>query len=650
MITVTDLAKSFAGRTLFCDVSLQINRGDRMALVGPNGAGKSTLFSIVMGMLPPDEGNILRDKTMSIGFLPQETAPASEETVLEIATTLTPEVSELRQIIRAHEAGESSDAEALHLAEARLAELGVRQAEPEAKRILAGLAFRESDFHRPARELSGGWCMRAHLARLLVMQPDLLMLDEPTNHLDLESVLWFQNTLKLFRGALLVISHDREFINAVTEEILELRHERMHRYRGSFEDYLLEREARDARHQAAYDNQQRHIETVMANVNRFRAKARRASQAQSKLKQLDRLERIAAPTSEAATVQFRFPQPERAGQYPVRLENVGFAYGDLRIYEGLNFECSRGDRIVLVGPNGAGKSTLLKLVAGMLQPQSGTVTYGHRVSTGYYAQSRTEMLNPHHTVLQEALAVEHRPAEETVRGILGSFLFRGDDVFKPVPVLSGGEKSRLALAKQILDPPNLLLMDEPTTHLDFASTETLIAALRQFEGTLIFISHDVYFIRSLATRVLHISAGKITPYAGGYDYYLEKSRQTNARAALTSEGGLSDERPPESAAPVVVSGTSIFKSKEQKRREAEERQARARERKVLEAEVARIESEIHALEQRQKELTVLLESPETYQPGGGAVLFNQELLAVTHSLERHNAQWAEAAEQLAALV
>ena len=384
--------------------------------------------------------------------------------------------------------------------------------------------------------MSGGWVMRAHLARLLVQEPDLLMLDEPTNHLDLEALLWFQGYLQNYPGAILVISHDREFLNRLVGSIVEIRQSKLLRYRGNYDEYLDQRAAYEEQLLAAYKNQQREIGQLMEFVNRFRAKASKATQAQSKLKQVERMDKIDAPTNDERKIGFSFPQPQRSGQKVITLENIHQAYGDKTVYRGMNFKAERGQRIVLVGPNGAGKSTLLKILAGVVVPQSGTRTLGHNVKAGYYSQNRVEMLNPGHTAFEEAMDTPQRVTEQFIRTLLGCFLFQGDDVFKPVSVLSGGEKSRLALVKLLLDPPNLLLMDEPTTHLDMASIDALAYALDQFQGTLIFISHDVYFIRALANHVVHVNAGQLTHYPGGYQYYLDKTKASSERAALTATG------------------------------------------------------------------------------------------------------------------
>ncbi len=653
MISINGISKAYGPQILFEDVSAQIQRTDRVALVGPNGAGKSTLFSIILGEIEPDSGSVSRERNATIGYLPQETAPVAEESVLELATATTPELAKWRRVITQCEARGDTESDTYHEAVGEFASLGGYALEPKAKRILSGLAFRESDFHRPARELSGGWIMRAHLARLLVMEPDLLMLDEPTNHLDLETLGWFQNYLQTYPGGLLMISHDRAFLNALVTGIFELRNRRLHTYRGNYDDFLDQRAARQAQHLAAYQNQQKEIESLQRFADRFRAKASKASQAQSKLKQIERMEKIEAPEDTERRVRIRFPQPPRGGQRAITLENVHFAYGDTKVYQGIDFEAERGQRIVLVGPNGAGKSTLLKLLGGVLKPQSGTIRPGHNCVIGYFAQNRMDILNPKHTVLESVLDRPNPVPEQLARTVLGSFLFSGDSVFKNVTVLSGGEKSRLGLVKILLDPPNLLLMDEPTTHLDMASIEALIDALKQFEGTLIFISHDVYFIRSLATHVLHISAGKLTPYAGGYDYYLEKSGALSERSALIAGEKLADQRagqPHQAPTPGLNSTDPTAsaqpvrqrKTKEQKRQEALERQARADARKKLQAQIAEIEQHIQEHEEIQADLTRLLQSAD----GADALSLNRRLADTAQELESLNARWNTLIDEL----
>ena len=655
MLTLSGIRKAYGERVLFADATVQVNREDRVGLVGPNGAGKTTLFSIILGNEQADAGVRSCERGISIGYLPQENAPVADETVVELATAITPEYTRLRRILKAWDADHPTAA--LHPEDVhddihdRFNELGGYRLEAKAKQILAGLSFRERDFDRPAREMSGGWVMRAHLARLLTQEPDLLLLDEPTNHLDLEALLWFQQYLKAYPGAILVISHDREFLNQIVGSIIEIRQSKLIRYRGGYDEYLVQREAAEQQLLAAYKNQQREIGRLMEFVNRFRAKNTKATQAQSKLKQIERMDKVAAPEADDRKIGFEFPQPQRSGLRVIKLEDIHHAYGENVVYCGMNFEAQRGQRIVLVGPNGAGKSTLLKILAGVITPHSGTRTLGHNAKSGYYSQYRVDMLHPERTVLEEAFDTPQRLTETFVRTLLGSFLFSGDDVFKRVSVLSGGEKSRLALVKLLLDPPNLLLMDEPTTHLDLSSIDALAYALDQFQGTLVFISHDVYFIRALANHVVHVNAGQLTHYPGGYQYYLDKTRAESERAGLTATGGNAQngatggkERNGDDA-----ERTPAQSRKGQKRLEAEQRQARSRERKAQQQVVHQLEHEIQALEARQAEIMKELEQQETYEKPGRAQAINRELLDLQARLAELNPEWEQQATRLAAL-
>jgi len=613
MLTIANISKSYGPRTLFAEVSLNIARTDRLGLVGANGAGKSTLFNIILGKDNPDEGLIEWERGANFGFLPQESAPVGDETILQIATSggkLEPENDDDWDIDYT--------------------------LEPRAKKILAGLGFRESDHEKLAKTFSGGWVMRAHLARLLVSEPTLLLLDEPTNHLDLEALLWFQDYLTRYPGGLVVISHDRAFLNALCTGTIELRGQRLHEYSGNYDDFILERVARKDRQQAMFKNQQREIAHLQTFVDRFGAKASMASRAKSKEKQIARLEEVAIdePEDDLKKIQFRFPQPPRSGLKVMKLEHVQQAYGEHVVYKDLNFECERGQRTVLVGPNGAGKSTLLKILAGVIPINGGVREEGGNVITGYFAQNRVDNLNPKLTVLENVMELrttENGLTEQQARGMLGTFLFRKDDVHKKVSVLSGGEKSRLALVKLLINPPNFLLMDEPTTHLDIMSIDALIAALKTYEGTLYFVSHDVHFIREIAKTVLHVHSGRLTQYAGDYAYYLEKSKSGNERAALTA--GFTDARPKQEEpakaekpkAPVKPSASDIRK---------------------LKSEVTKCEQQVADLEAKQAQITAELADPATYTGGANLPQLNARLRDTINALQTATAAWEQAAQKL----
>jgi ATP-binding cassette subfamily F protein 3 len=617
MLTIADVSKSYGTRELFSEVSLFIARTDRLGLIGPNGAGKSTLFGLILGEEKPDTGTIEWERGADFGYLPQESAPAGDETILHIATS--------GKKLEPDEDDYDID----------------YTLEPRAKKILAGLGFKEGDALKLAKTFSGGWVMRAHLARLLVAEPALLLLDEPTNHLDLEALLWFQEYLMRYPGGLVVISHDRAFLNALCTGMLELRSGSLNYYHGNYDNYLTEKEARKAQQAAAFKTQQREIAHLQVFVDRFGAKASMASRAKSKEKQIERLKEAAVeePTEELRKMNFKFPQPPRSGLKVIDLKHVRQSYGSHVVYSDLNFAAERGQRIVLVGPNGAGKSTLLKILAGVIDIQGGERDLGSNVVPGYFAQNRLDNLDADATVFENVMSLrtnENQLTEQQARAILGAFLFRKDDVHKPITVLSGGEKSRLALARILVKPPNLLLMDEPTTHLDIQSIDALVHALKNYEGTLIFISHDVHFIRALAQNVLHVHSGRLTPYFGDYDYFLEKSKATDARAALTA--GFTDARPKQTAAPAKATAPAAA-SVAKKTTPNEIRKFRE--------EVGALEKKVSELEAKQAEITTALEDPASYADKGKFHHLNRELSAVVDQLTAATGAWETAATKLA---
>jgi ATP-binding cassette subfamily F protein 3 len=535
MLAIRNLAKTFAGTPLFEGVSMTLNYGDRVALVGPNGSGKTTLFSIILGNESTDDGEINRDEWTTVGYLPQESEALGNETVLEVATGRVSAVPSLEATLRQLEEADNCECIEYYEAQAKFDALNDPQFEAKAKKMLHGLGFLEEHFHRPASDLSGGWVMRAHLARLLAMQPDLLMLDEPTNHLDLSALLWFQNYLKSQSCAVLLISHDRQFMDEIVQKVFEFSNKKLLTWKGNYSEYEVQKKEAFIRDSNAYKNQQKEISVIKDFVSRFRTVTSKAAQAQSRLKALEKMKILEKPIPPRKPYPFRFPAPVRGGQRSISLENIHMAYGENKVYEGLDFEVQRGDRTALVGPNGAGKSTLLKILAGEVKFQKGERKEGHNCRLGYFSQHRSEKLDPDNSVLDEVLTSSPEIREDEARGILGSFMFRKEEIYKKTSVLSGGEKSRLNLVKFLVNPPNLLLMDEPTTHLDILTVDSLIIALERYEGSLLFISHDVYFIRRLATKILHVNKGAVTTYAGDYDYFLEKTNAEGSdRAAITA--------------------------------------------------------------------------------------------------------------------
>jgi ATP-binding cassette subfamily F protein 3 len=673
MIDCIECTIRFGGEPIFEDLSWHIDSGARIGLIGPNGAGKTTLLRAICGELPLDGGRIATPNEHSIGYLPQEfSLPSTDRTVREEALQAFAHVhrveTEIEELTRRMDQSSDTESEAyqqmLHRLERLQQELVVHEAhriEARTEAILSGLGFAAEEFDRPLHTFSGGWRMRVVLAKLLLRDHDALLLDEPTNHLDIESIDWFESYLQEYDGTVIMVSHDRHFLDRMIDSIAELSRGQISEYNGNYEYYLEERKRRREQQRAAYENQQQKIKEIQEFIDKFRYNASKAAQVQSRIKKLEKMERIPPPPPEEPSVNFEFPDPPRSGEVVMRISEFSKTYSNensdlTRVFDDAGpLHVDRGDKIALIGANGVGKSTLARIILGT-EPFDGTREEGHNVLLTHFAQHQAEALSPEHTVFEEArdAAADHNRTR--IRSMLGAFLFTGDDVFKNVRVLSGGEKSRLALAKTLLSPANFFMLDEPTNHLDISSRNVLIEALEQFSGTYIVISHDRHFLEQTTNRVWHIRRdGTITTYPGGYADYEWSLEQ----GVLREEGASTDEGE-ETADDTADDRTSGPKSKAQKRREARERNRRYREQQEkgdreldslntyqLRQELEQVEEQIFEAEDHQESLEQELGDPSLYNKGDEASNAVQEYNDVKSTLTELYDRWERIAERLA---
>jgi len=640
MIDISDISLQFGGKYLFQNVSFRINSGDKAALVGANGSGKSSLFKILCNQLQTEKGSISKQKRTTIGYLPQDHVIHSGKTLIEEASSALSDITSLQ--IKERELTQSLSTKNIlpdeqqdlisNLGEVhqRLEELDSYSASSNVEKILIGLGFEESDFYRLTDEFSGGWQMRIALARILISQNDLLLLDEPTNHLDLDSLEWLITFLKNYKGALIIVSHDKHFIMQTTSKTYELFNNTFSIFNGNYNAYLKYKEERDVQLIHKYELQQKKIKETKRFIERFRYKNTKAKQVQSRIKQLEKLETIELPQNES-NIKINFPEPPKSGKVNIELISLKKSYGENEIFSGIDLVVDRGEKIAFVGPNGAGKTTLAKIIAGNLDYNKGERILGHNTMISYYAQDVADNLQPNIDIIETVDGIAEEKTIGELRSILGAFLFQSDDVFKKVGVLSGGEKSRVALAKILLTKSNFIVLDEPTNHLDISSKKVLQQALINFKGSLILVSHDVDFLQPIVSEVVEIRKGKIRTFSGGIDYYLHKREELNKNVA--------EEKITEGIEPLTT-------KKEQKRMEAEKRQAKYSATKNLVSEIELLEKKIEELEEKKAKLDNTLAAPEAYNNPKKAFSINKEVKIIIEELSRVISEWENLSEEL----
>jgi len=643
LISVINLGLAFSRKTIFKGLNLQVEPGDRIGLVGPNGSGKTSLLRIISNEISSDEGEVRIKSGCMVGFLPQDAGERISGAILQCVLDSIPSrvstMAEIEEVERTLK--DNLNAGGQERLAARLAELHHNMSILErqypahgAEKILEGLGFKAIDFGRPVSSLSGGWKIRVALAGILYQNPDLLMLDEPTNHLDMPSVHWLEQFLADFQGAIILVCHDREFLNHQIKRVISFETEGVRSYSGNYDQYMDSREEEVRGLEARARNQEIQVKEAKRFIERFRSKATKARQAQSKIKLLKKIE-LVETHKRAKTIRFSFPEVAPSGRVVLSIQSLSKSFGEMELYKNIDLSILRGEKVAVLGPNGYGKTTLLRIASGEIKPTHGTVSLGHNVEMSYYAQHHSEMLDPNKTVLEEVYQVVPNESISFVRGMCGAFLFSGDDVDKPIRVLSGGEKARVCLAKMLIKPGNFILMDEPTNHLDLMSSEILIDALSEFNGTLLFVSHNQSFINRLATKVWDINDGKIIDYPGSLrEYYLHLEGIAAGKSApVPQKESVRQNEKMEQAAETKDNRKSIRKEKAEKRNLIRSRL------RPFEEKVTSLENRISELETREKELGLLLSDPSVYHDKGRGVALLDEYRHVKDELEDAILKW-----------
>lgn len=642
MIRLNNISLAFGNRTIFDNVSLHIRKNDRIGLIGPNGTGKSTLFKLICRLIEPGAGDLICARDTNVGYLPQEGFVFRKKTVFEEASSAFEDILYLKsQIDKIHTRledpsiqGEDHQLLLDHYAhlQHQLEVVNSAKVEAETGKVLKGMGFKESDFSKGIGTFSGGWQMRVALSRLLLQEPNLLLLDEPTNHLDIDSILWLEEYLKGFKGGLIIISHDRAFLDRNISKVWDLEKGKIYEYYGNYSFYEVEKEKRMELQKARYVNQQKRIKEVERFIERFRAKNTKASQVQSRILMLEKMEKEELPENTIEQVKFKFPASKQSGITVLDIKDISHKYDGRPIFQDICLSIERGEKVALVGQNGSGKSTLLRIIAGIEQPYSGTIKMGHNVLFDYFAQEHAEKLNNHNTLLQEIESVAPLSMIPHIRHILGAFLFSGDDVFKIVNVLSGGEKSRLSLAKMLLKPTNFLILDEPTNHIDITTKRILKDALLDYTGSLLIVSHDRDFLDGLVSRVYELKNNHVHIHLGSFKDFLEKKAST--LHLETTE--------------VKMAASPLSKSEEpgsQKQKYLQKKEQNARKRKITK-EVQNIEDKIDLLETQKGELDRILLDPTLYNNKEKSVEINKQYKDVTRELNSLYSQWEVAHTEL----